>query len=133
MEGTEEQLTEAETDEHIASEAAVTSENWPTSPEVQSEAEAEDEAEDEDEAEAEAEVEVEIEAEPEDPIELESELKEEAEGRGEELIMCTEGEFISREVRKSINNGAVAVQAAMEYYAPKHEMAPEEEEEENVA
>ena len=40
--------------------------------------------------------------------------------------MCTEGEFISREVRKSINNGAVAVQAAVE--KEEHGIAPEEEE-----
>ena len=78
MEDTEEQLTEAETDEQIASEAEVTSENLPTSPEVQSEAEAKAEAE----VTIEAEPEVETEAEPEDRIEIE--LEEEAEGRGGE-------------------------------------------------
>ncbi|XP_076664975.1 uncharacterized protein LOC143367235 [Andrena cerasifolii] len=67
MEDTEEQLTEAETDEQIASEAEVTTENLPTSPEVQSEAEAE------------AEAEMETEAEAEDPMELE--LEDEAEGQ----------------------------------------------------
>ena len=48
--------------------------------------------------------------------------------------MCTEGEFISREVRKSINNGAVAEQAAKENeeHEHEHEMA-EEAEEGNVA
>ena len=64
MEDTEEQLTEAETDEQIASEAEVTTENLPTSPEVQSDAESEAETEAEDR--------------------MELELEDEAEGRGGE-------------------------------------------------